>query len=79
MISGAHVDPLTKHSPALRSTGRIIYISYIYFIINIIHTVFIIINVNNFIIINTSGNTYAFALVHLYFLLLLNVYLYLFK
>ena len=23
MISGAHVDPLTRHSPALRSTGRI--------------------------------------------------------
>jgi len=22
--SGAHVDPLTRHSPALRSTGRII-------------------------------------------------------
>ena len=25
MRSGAHVDPLTRHSPALRSTGRIIY------------------------------------------------------
>ena len=24
MRSGAHVDPLTRHSPALRSTGRII-------------------------------------------------------
>jgi len=23
--SGAHVDPLTRHSPALRSTGRISY------------------------------------------------------
>ena len=23
MRSGAHVDPLTRHSPALRSTGRI--------------------------------------------------------
>jgi len=23
VISGAHVDPLTRHSPALRSTGRI--------------------------------------------------------
>ena len=23
MISGSHVDPLTRHSPALRSTGRI--------------------------------------------------------
>ena len=23
MGSGAHVDPLTRHSPALRSTGRI--------------------------------------------------------
>ena len=25
--SGVHVDPLTRHSPALRSTGRIIYIT----------------------------------------------------
>ena len=26
MRNGAHVDPLTRHSPALRSTGRITYI-----------------------------------------------------
>ena len=26
MGSGAHVDPLTRHSPALRSTGRISYL-----------------------------------------------------